>query len=142
MTALTLCVAALPASLLAPYGPPLLAVSARLLEAPSTPPSSLAPLCALLEAALPALPLPALGQSFGDLADLLCGWALEPALPEDGRCPCARRSCGWSHARLAGHASTTSARPSGSAVLPCVARLPLAQVAHLHTAARAAAAVA
>ncbi len=70
----------MPAPSLAPYGSQLLRLCCSLLEAASTPPSLLGPLLRLLLATLPGVPLAALGHSLSDLADLLCGWALEPAM--------------------------------------------------------------
>eukprot|EP00198_Chlamydomonas_reinhardtii_P004149 XP_001693485.1 phosphatidylinositol 3-kinase-related protein kinase [Chlamydomonas reinhardtii] len=78
--ALGACVAAMPPPALAPYGGQLLRLCCGLLEAASTPPALLGPLLRLLLAALPGVPLSALGHALSDLADLLCGWALEPAM--------------------------------------------------------------
>ncbi|KAG2436602.1 hypothetical protein HYH02_011539 [Chlamydomonas schloesseri] len=83
--ALCACVAAMPAPALAPYGGQLLRLCCGLLEAASTPPALLGPLLRLLLAALPGVPLAALGHALSDLADLLCGWALEPAMASADR---------------------------------------------------------
>lgn len=85
LTALYVCVAAMPPSDVAPFAQPLLHLTMGLLEATTTPPRLLGPLLRLLLAAMPAIPLAALGQSFGDLVDLLCGWALEPLVAHNDR---------------------------------------------------------
>ncbi|GLC49196.1 hypothetical protein PLESTB_000192700 [Pleodorina starrii] len=85
LSALHVCVTAMPPPDVAPFAQPLLRLTTALLEATTTPPRLLGPLLRLLLAALPAVPLAALGQGFGDLADLLCGWALEPLVASQDR---------------------------------------------------------
>jgi hypothetical protein len=86
LTALYICVAAMPPPDVAPFAEPLLRLTTALLEATTTPPRLLGPVLRLLLAALPAVSLATLGQGFGDLADLLCGWALEPLVAPEDRC--------------------------------------------------------
>ncbi|KAG2500586.1 hypothetical protein HYH03_001354 [Edaphochlamys debaryana] len=85
LCALHACASALPSPRLEPYAQSLLRLVCGLLEAPATPPRLLGPLMRTLMAALPAAPLAALGQAFGDLADLLCGWALGGGVAEQDR---------------------------------------------------------
>ncbi|EFJ49674.1 hypothetical protein VOLCADRAFT_117122, partial [Volvox carteri f. nagariensis] len=83
LMALHACIAAMPPADVAPFAQPLLRLTTALLEATTTPPRVLGPLLRLLLAVLPVVPLAVLGQGFGDLADLLCGWALEPLVASD-----------------------------------------------------------
>ncbi|KXZ49312.1 hypothetical protein GPECTOR_22g906 [Gonium pectorale] len=97
LAALAACVACLPPAVLQPFAQPLLRLTSSLLESTSTPPRLLGPLLRLLLGVLPAMPLAALGQGFGDLVDLLCGWALEPLVaPEDRQAGC----LGWGPGQL------------------------------------------
>ncbi|KAG2495403.1 hypothetical protein HYH03_006352 [Edaphochlamys debaryana] len=85
LCALHACASALPSPRLEPYAQSLLRLVCGLLEAPATPLRLLGPLMRQLMAALPAAPLAALGQAFGDLVDLLCGWALGGGVAEQDR---------------------------------------------------------
>ncbi|GLI61976.1 hypothetical protein VaNZ11_004542, partial [Volvox africanus] len=85
LAALHLCAAAMSPPEVAPFAQPLLRLTMALLEATTTPPRLLGPLLRLLLTVLPAVPLAALGQGFGDLVDLLCGWALEPLVATEDR---------------------------------------------------------
>ncbi|GIL75399.1 hypothetical protein Vretifemale_5200, partial [Volvox reticuliferus] len=85
LATLHLCVAAMSPPEVGPFAQPLLRLTMALLEATTTPPCLLGPLLRLLLAVLPAVPLAALGQGFGDLVDLLCGWALEPLVATEDR---------------------------------------------------------
>lgn len=77
LAALHGCASRLPSAALQPHAQSLHRLTVELLEQPATPPALLGPLLRLLLAALPAVPLSVVGQGFGDVADLLCGWALE-----------------------------------------------------------------